>query len=180
MSISHHDVKDLSEHRIASSFHGQWGAKLAWAPFPSAWQQVYAYIHETCFFRSHPNRSFDKPHDLRLVDAGAHKVFRSWTAEDLRQLTCRRILRSTPPYGQLCTTRDSALATLAEAQLLILCLSAQVKPSLVTLCWMQHNERFDNLEAGTTALLGVERAQGDCKRCMLGRESYVTRPITSV
>ena len=84
---------------------GSGRVEMAWAPFPSAWQQVYAYIHETCFFRSHPNEPFDKPHDLKLVDAGAHTVIRSWTAEDLRQLACRRVLRSTPPYGQLCKVK---------------------------------------------------------------------------
>ena len=55
-----------------------------WAPFPSAWGPVYAYIHSTS--TQDPAGSADQ---VNLVDTTSHRLLGSWTLQDLQHLPRR-------------------------------------------------------------------------------------------
>ena len=55
-------------------------ATIAWAPLPSAWRHVYAYVHQHCDTSSQRHGT---DQSLVLVNAATRTVLRHWTTVDL-------------------------------------------------------------------------------------------------
>ncbi len=95
-SVSHWDLRAGQSHTIAPAYLSSgrfWPGHVSgpqmqpeWAPFPSAWPSLYAYVHMPEATPLGNGRFHAGPQALKLVDASKHNVLGSWSLADFSQL----------------------------------------------------------------------------------------------
>lgn len=133
--LVHHRLSSSQTYTIASAYLPIQSPQLCekdppsvrpvWAPFPSAWPNIYACIHMPLAERRlgpygspdlslKPLRPQSSPQSVKLIDAKAHQVLGSWTVAELnkRASVCNASNGKPKSDKQNCSREVKALALL--------------------------------------------------------------------